>query len=304
MKKFLLNITLILSLGTLIFFNINKKSLPAVVFQSDFGLKNNAVASMYGVAKEVSGDLDLYDLTHDIPAYDIWTASLTLMGVLEYWPTNTVFVSVVDPGVGTKRPSVIAKTKTGHYIVTPDNGTLTFVDEKYGIEEVREIEESRHRRANSEKSYTFHGRDVYAYSAAKLAAKKTSFQNIGAKLDTFCTLKYTPAERIEANTFEGSINVIDEPYGNIWSNIDRELFLGDCINIGDIVDVSIWHNNKIVYSAKMPYVETFGKVENNSPLLYINSLYQVSLALNMNDFARTFNIGYGENWKIRVSKTI
>ncbi|MGL4987272.1 MAG: SAM-dependent chlorinase/fluorinase, partial [Treponemataceae bacterium] len=140
------------------------KVKPAVVFQSDFGRKNHAVAAMYGVAKTVNSSLDLYDLSHEIPEYDIWIAALSLAGTIEYWPKGTVFVSIVDPGVGTDRTSVVAKTKTGHYIVTPDNGTLTFIQEQFGIEEIREIEEAVNRRKNTEKSYTFHGRDVYAFT--------------------------------------------------------------------------------------------------------------------------------------------
>ena len=92
-----------------------------VVFQSDFGLKDGAVSAMKGVAMGVSSDLKLFDLTHEIPAYNIWEAAYRLEQTVTYWPAGTVFVSVVDPGVGTNRKSVVVKTKTGHYIVTPDN---------------------------------------------------------------------------------------------------------------------------------------------------------------------------------------
>jgi len=280
-----------------------QKQHNIIVFQSDFGLKNNAVSSMYGVSMGISPLLKLYNLTHNIPAYDIWTASLTLMGVIEYWPKGTVFVSVVDPGVGTARSSVVAKTKTGHYIVTPDNGTLTHIAEKYGIEKIREIDEVKNRLTNTEKSYTFHGRDVYAYTGAKLAANKINFEQVGKKLSsTPYLLKYNKSEKIFNNYFVGTINIIDEPYGNIWSDISRELFLKDGIQIGDLIYVKIWNKNSLIYSGTMPFVETFGKIKENSPLLYINSLYQVSIALNMADFARTYNIEYGKNWKLEVKK--
>jgi len=96
-----------------------------VVFQTDFGTKDGAVSAMKGVASNVDASLKLYDLTHDIPAYNIWEAAYRLDQTVIYWPVGTVFVSVVDPGVGTTRKSVVVKTKSGHYIVTPDNGTLT-----------------------------------------------------------------------------------------------------------------------------------------------------------------------------------
>ncbi len=142
----------------------------AVVFQSDFGLKDGAVSAMKGVALGVSPDLGLYDLTHEIPAYNIWEAAYRLEQTATYWPAGTVFVSVVDPGVGTARKSVVMRSKSGHYFVTPDNGTLTLVARSLGISEVREIDEAINRRQQSGRSYTFHGRDVYAYTGARLAA--------------------------------------------------------------------------------------------------------------------------------------
>src|SRR5476649_2055547 len=139
--------------------------LPAqnkiVVFQSDFGLKDGAVSAMKGVAMGVSTDLKLFDLTHEIPAYNIWEAAYRLEQTVPYWPAGTVFVSVVDPGVGTTRKSVVLKTKTGQYIVTPDNGTLTLIAASQGIAERSEIDENVNRRKGSERSFTFHGRDVY-----------------------------------------------------------------------------------------------------------------------------------------------
>ena len=153
-----------------------------VVFQSDFGLKDGAVSAMKGVAMGVSSDLKLFDLTHEIPAYNIWEAAYRLEQTVPYWPAGTVFVSVVDPGVGTNRKSVVLKTKTGHFIVTPDNGTLTLIAASQGIAELRQIDEVVNRRKNSQESYTFHGRDVYAYTAARLAAGVISFEQVGMKL--------------------------------------------------------------------------------------------------------------------------
>ena len=101
----------------------------ALVYQTDFGLKDGAVAAMKGVAFSVSPELKQYDLTHEIPPFDIWQAAYRLQQTVSYWPSGTVFVSVVDPGVGSERKSVVAKTRSGHYIVTPDNGTLTLVAE-------------------------------------------------------------------------------------------------------------------------------------------------------------------------------
>ncbi|MGL4987582.1 MAG: SAM hydrolase/SAM-dependent halogenase family protein, partial [Treponemataceae bacterium] len=214
---------------------------------------------------------------------------------------GTVFVSIVDPGVGTDRTSVVAKTKTGHYIVTPDNGTLTFIQEQFGIEEIREIEEAVNRRKNTEKSYTFHGRDVYAFTGARLASGTISFEKVGPRLDRAAiSLPYTKANQVDTNTFEGTITMIDEPYGNVWTNINLDLFAASDIAIGDLLNIKIWDNNTLVYNKQVPYIETFGGVAEGDPLVYINSVYGVSVALNMADFARSNNVTYG--LKIEVSK--
>ena len=123
-----------------------------VVFQTDFGLKDGAVSAMKGVAMGVDSSLKLFDLTHEIPAYNIWEAAYRLEQTIAYWSAGTVFVSVVDPGVGTHRKSVILKTKAGHFIVTPDNGTLTLIAQSQGIDQIREIDEVQNRRKGSDNS--------------------------------------------------------------------------------------------------------------------------------------------------------
>src|SRR6188768_1375911 len=148
----------------------------ALVFQSDFGLKDGAVGAMKGVAFGVSDKLRIFDITHEIPPYNIWEASYRLDQTAAYWPVGTVFVSIIDPGVGSDRKSIVLKTKSGHYFVTPDNGTVTLVAAALGIESVREIDETKNRLKRSRSSYTFHGRDVYAYTGARLAAEVISFE--------------------------------------------------------------------------------------------------------------------------------
>ncbi len=128
----------------------------ALILQTDFGLKDGAVSAMKGVAFSVDSNLKIFDLTHEIPPYNIWEGTYRLYQSASYWPQGSVFVSVVDPGVGTKRKSVVLKTKNGQYFVSPDNGTLTLVAQTFGIDSVREIDEKANRLKGSEKSYTFH----------------------------------------------------------------------------------------------------------------------------------------------------
>ena len=273
-----------------------------VVFQSDFGLKDGAVSAMKGVAMGVSPDLKLFDLTHEIPAYNIWEAAYRLEQTVAYWPAGTVFVSVVDPGVGTNRKSVVLKTNSGHFIVTPDNGTLTLVARSLGIAELREIDEKINRRQGSERSYTFHGRDVYAYTAARLAAGVISFEQVGPVLPNEVVNIPFQKAKFQNGKISGTVAILDIQYGNIWTNIPDDVFKELNVKTGDSVLVSIYHNNIKKYDGKMPYAETFGSVAKNKPLLYLNSLMQVSFALNMGNFSEVYHIYSGNDWTVKISK--
>jgi len=255
---------------------------------------------MKGVAMGVSPDLKLFDLTHEIPPYNIWEAAYRLEQTVPYWPPGTVFVSVVDPGVGTTRKSVVLKTRTGQFIVTPDNGTLTLIASSQGIAEVRQIDEVLNRRKNSQESYTFHGRDVYAYTAARLAAGVISFEQVGMKLpDEVVRIPYQQARKY-GDIIKGTIAILDVQYGNIWTNIGGDLFRLLGLKYGDILHVDIYHNQDKVYSGDMPYGQTFGAVAKGQPLTYLNSLLQLSFALNQGDFAKTYSVASGSEWRVEV----
>jgi S-adenosylmethionine hydrolase len=275
---------------------------PVLVLQSDFGTFDGAVAAMKGVAVGVSPDIHVYDLTHQIEPYNIWQGALRLAQTAEYWPAGTVFVSVVDPGVGTERKSIVLRTKSGHYFVTPDNGTLTFVVPRLGIDAVREIDEAVNRRKNSEKSFTFHGRDVYAFTAARLAAGVITFEQVGRALPPEVVTIPHEAARFEGGVVHGNIQTDDGNYGNIWTNIDRATFGKLGASRGDTVRIQILKAGKEVLILDVPYVATFGAVEVGKPLLYLNSLDSVSLAINQENFAKEYGIGSGPEWSIQIRR--
>ncbi len=277
-----------------------RKHPHALVFQTDFGTRDGAVAAMKGVAFGVSSDLPIFDLTHEIPPFDVWRAAYRLRQAAAYWPEGTVFVSVVDPGVGTRRKSVVLKTDSGHYFVSPDNGTLTLVADDLGIAEVREIDERRHRRPGSEASYTFHGRDIYALTGAKLAAGRITFEEVGQKLPReVVRLPYAKA-RFEHGAVYGTVEILDEPFGNVWTNITREVFGRLGVAIGQKVRVRIEHAGRVVFHRVVPFVHTFGDVPVGEPLLYFNSLERVALAINQGDLARTFGVAAGGDWSVQI----
>ena len=181
----------------------------ALVFQTDFGLKDGAVAAMRGVAVGVDPRIVIHDLSQENTPFNIWEGAYRLKQAAPVWPKGTVFVSVIDPGVGTARKSIVAKTESGHYFVTPDNGTLTLVAEELGLAAVREIDETRHRREGSNRSYTFHGRDIFALVGARLAAGGLAFEDVGPVLGSKIVLLAHPQPRREGDTLVGTIPFLD-----------------------------------------------------------------------------------------------
>ncbi len=274
----------------------------ALVFQTDFGLKDGAVSAMKGVSFGVDKDLSIFDLTHEIPVFNTWEAAYRLYQTVMYWPAGTVFVSVVDPGVGSERKSVVLKTKSGHFIVTPDNGTLTLVAEHLGIEAVSQIDEKVNRLPGSELSHTFHGRDVYAYTGARLAAGVITFDGVGPQLPKeVVSIPYQQAEFIDGKLC-GTIPILDIQFGNVWTNIGNDLFQKMELSYGDQVGVTIYHGESVIYYGTMPFAHAFSEVPQGYPLVYLNSLLNVSVGLNQDSFAGKNGVNSGAEWKIELTK--
>ena len=272
-----------------------------LVFQTDFGLVDGAVSAMYGVAYSVEPQLRIHDLTHDITPFNIWEASYRLIQTINYWPEGTVFVSVVDPGVGSDRKSIVAKTNSGRYIVTPDNGTLTHVLRLEGIASVREIDENINRLPRSGESYTFHGRDVYAYTGARLAGGIIDFDGVGPELpvEALCSLPIVEPT-LEGSAVCGTIDVLDVRFGSLWTNIPRTLFLQTGIVYGDRVLITIENDTRCVYRNIIQYARSFADVFVGEALAYVNSLDCLAVAINQGSFARAYNVGTGNSWRIRI----
>lgn len=255
------------------------------------------------MALQEARDLDIHHLTHDITPYNIFEASYRLFQTIEYWPSGTTFVSVVDPGVGSKRKSVVALTQTGQYIVTPDNGTLYYIKKHVGIKAVREISEVENRRKNTELSYTFHGRDVYAYTGAKLASGHISFDEVGPELSVDHIVELPVVEtKVEDGAVMGAIDILDVRFGSLWTSITREEFYSLNPEFGQRFEVTIFNNDMLVYQNQVTYGKSFADVRIGQPLIYINSLYRVGLAINQGSFAKAYNVGVGSNWRIDIRR--
>ena len=275
--------------------------MKPLVFQTDFGLADGAVSAMYGVAYTVNPDLKIHDLTHEITPFMIWEASYRLIQTVNYWPEGTVFVSVVDPGVGSDRRSVVVKTRSGQYIVTPDNGTLTHVLRLDGIQAAREIDETINRLPRSGESYTFHGRDVYAFTGARLASGVIDFEGVGPEIPVDSLVSLPIVEPyLDGHAACGTIDVLDVRFGSLWTNIPRSLFLQTGIRYGDRVSITIEHDARCVYRNIIYFGKSFADVYVGEALAYVNSLDCMAVAINQGSFARAYNVGTGNSWRIRI----
>ena len=275
----------------------------ALVLQTDFGTCDGAVSAMYGVAYSVDEELKIADLTHEIPQYDIWEASYRLIQTVAYWPAGTVFVSVVDPGVGSTRRSIAVETRTGQYIITPDNGTLTHIKKMIGIKAARMIDEEVNRLPNSGESYTFHGRDVYVYTGARLAAGVIDFAGVGPEVPVDSVIELQTVEAVyDGEKVKGTIDVLDVRFGSLWTNISRETFQKLGIKHGERVEIEIQNETRTLYKNILTYAKSFADVYVGEPLVYVNSLDCMAVAINQGSFARAYNIGTGTNWKLTIRK--
>lgn len=274
---------------------------PMLVFQTDFTYKEGAVAAMYGVAKSVDRSLELITASHDLPQYDAYSASYRLYQYIDFWPKGTIFVSVVDPGVGTKRRACVAKTKNDYYIVTPDNGTLTHVDKYFGIEEIREIDETinrLHRQDNGAVSI-FHGRDLFGYCAARLASGIITYEQVGPKYELSEIKRFNIEEaNIYEDRIEGIFEINDPNFGNLWTNIYLNDFKEFGFKIGDNVRATVYHNDEVVFDKTIPYYDSFGKAPDHSVMIYNNELNKMAFAEVVGNLCQDYNLSYGPEYKV------
>lgn len=276
--------------------------MNTLVFQSDFGLGDGAVSAMHGVSFMVNPDLTIDDLTHEIMPYNIFEASYRLLQTIKYWPEGTVFVSVVDPGVGSSRHSIVVKTKSGHYIVTPDNGTISHVAKYIGLESARIIDEIKDRLPFSENSHTFHGRDVYAYNGAKLAGDTSYYDFLDTlSLDELCYETIKDA-KITDGVIEGTVDILDIRFGSLWTNISLDMLNEAGIKQGDMIKVIIYYKGIKKYENQMTFGHSFADVGLGETVAYINSLINLGIAINQASFSATYQIGRGADWSIFIKK--
>lgn len=253
-----------------------------IVFMSDFGVIDDSVAICKGVMLTVDPNARIIDITHQVPTFSILDGARFLAGATPYYPAGTVFIVVIDPGVGSSRRAIVAKSKRGQYFVLPDNGLLTLVEQQDGIEEARQITNADWTMGRK-LSTTFHGRDVFSPVAAHVA-KGDDWTQVGPVVIDLVHLDIAVA-KVEPNGISGEVIALDGPYGNLITNISEEQFSSLGYQFGQNVQVVIGKQK-----LALPYSHTFSDVLKNKPLIYITSRGVVGLAVNYGNFSKTYHV--------------
>lgn len=274
MKKFLVS--------CLLSFALTAQGAAPVVFMTDFGLIDDAVAICKGVMLGLSPGLTIADLTHDVAPFAIADAARFLAGAAEYYPEGTVFVTVVDPGVGSARKPLAARSKKNHYFVLPDNGLLTLVDSRDGLAEVREIKNTGWI-LKDQVSSTFHGRDIFSPVAARLA-RGDKFSDVGPEVKTWVRIEVKVPKFSDAGV-EGELVGLDGPYGNVITNIRLKDLERVGLGLNDTLTASLGRRR-----VTFPLKKTFSDVPVGKPLFYVDSKGFIALAINQGNFAKDHHV--------------
>ena len=250
-----------------------------ITLLSDFG--DVYPASMKGVILGIDPDANIVDISHSISRHDIRAGAFILMTVARYFPSGSVHIAVVDPGVGTKRRAIaiMAKSPGGeiHYFIGPDNGLLIPASKSIGEFEVFEI--TNDALFMKKVSSTFHGRDIFAPVGAHIS-KGMDITNVGSRIFDFVGLDFGKGKK-NNNFIEGEIIFIDH-FGNIVTNISPETF---DFKSGDILDIQ---------GIKIPFLNSYGSCNKGEALALIGSHGYLEIAVNQGSAASFLNKKQGD----------
>ena len=261
-----------------------QKYPATIVFMTDFGVVDDSVAICRGVMYGIMPGVRIVDLTHEVTPFSILDGARFLYGATPYYPAGTVFVVVIDPGVGSARKAIVAKSKRGQYFVLPDNGLLTLLEQRDGIEAVRDITNTDWM-IGAKVSSTFHGRDIFSPVGAHVA-RGDDWTKVGPELPVKDLVRLDlKAATIDERGLHATVIATDGPYGNLVSNVDAEDFLKLGYQRGQDVPVQVGDKQ-----LKIKFVKTFSDVPLNQPLLYIDSRGHIGLAVNQNNFAAIYGV--------------
>jgi S-adenosylmethionine hydrolase len=261
-----------------------EKYPPTIVFMTDFGVVDDSVAICRGVMYSIMPDVRIVDLTHQVTPFSILDGARFLYGATPYFPAGTVFVVVIDPTVGSTRKAIVAHSRRGQYFVLPDNGLLTLVDQRDGIDAVREITNPDWM-IGGKMSSTFHGRDIFSPVGAHMA-RGDDWRRVGPEMPVRDLVRLElKAATLDDHGLSATIIATDGPFGNLVTNVSAEEFLELGFQRGQEVPVTVGDRE-----IKIKFVKTFSDVPLNQPLLYIDSRGRLALAVNQSSFAATYGV--------------
>jgi S-adenosylmethionine hydrolase len=261
-----------------------RRTLRTIGFMTDFDVKDDAVGICKAVMNGVAPGVEVIDITHQATPYNIAEGARFLAGSAPYFEKDAVFVVVIDPGVGSTRRAIIARSKKGQFFVLPDNGLLTLVQDRDGIEAVREITNPAWM-IGAKTSSTFHGRDIFSPAGAHLA-RGDDWTTAGPTVDVAKLVRLDiHTAMVDDAGLHGEVIGTDGPFGNLVLNVPAETFAKLGYKVGDTVPVQVGGK-----TYDLPFVKTFSDVAVGKPLAYIDSRGRLSLGINQRNFAETYDV--------------
>ena len=253
---------------------------PIITLTTDFGVKDPYVAEMKATILNISPNATIVDITHQIEKFNVRMGAYVLASASPYFPKGTIHVAVVDPSVGTRREPILIQTKH-YYFVGPDNGVLALVARKEQIKHVYKIINRKLMLAKV--SNTFHGRDIFAPTAAHLA-NKTPPAKFGPEIDNIVIPRFAKIVR-RKNMFIGEVIHVDD-FGNIITNFgEKELEL---MEINHTINVRL--ENAML---ELKLCRTYSEVQLHKPLALIGSHNLLEISINQGNAAKTFKVESG-----------
>ena len=274
---------------------------PIIAIQTDFGVGGGS--TVHGTCLMVDPELEVYEISHSIERFNIRAAARSLYNIVPFWPEGTVFVSVIDPGVGTSRRASVALLNNGSYVVTPDNGSLSLLLDSPGVKAVRTIDETVNRLKGTEKVSIFHGRDLFAYCAARLASGIIDFEGVGPEYPVDEIVRYKEAGySVSEGKAEGTVTGMMRTFGNLETSIPIPAAESAGLLPDTDVHVVISSETGIVYDSFVPYRASFGWVPQGKEVVYNSSDGVVGIGINLGSFAERYGIDPAAQLTIVIGK--
>jgi len=279
---------------------LRENAKMTIVLLSDFGIRDPYVGIMKGVISGLAPKVSVIDLAHDVPAFDRVHAGLCLFQAFRYFPKETIFVSVVDPGVGSERRAILARVED-YYFIGPDNGTFTLVLDPTKAPRIVELQNKKY--FLPELSSSFHGRDIFAPVAAHLS-QGIPMEAFGPRVPDWLRLKEFFPE-LEPDAVLGRILCIDR-FGNGISNLSRD-YLAQFGKTSPELAGSARFPASAVPGFELPLpgeADHYSAVDPELPFLFFNSAGLLELAVNLGSAEKILNFSPGDPIRIPLKTKI